>query len=238
MDAGRNLANGIFARPQFPGDRRPRIARAGGINQHAHGHAALDGAFERGDKLFSAGVVVKNISAERDGFFRGFNRGEHGGKRGVAVDERLDFVSRGERLRGDAADDAGDVLEMFRAFVFRFAEIFGDVAAEGFVDAELDGAAADAVDAERKIEQRAERGQSPDDGEPDRGGAGVAFVEQRVAGGEQAGEQVKARREVRPEAGDFFKPVHRRILLVEKIARREDFENGDPIGNRILFRHV
>ena len=198
-----------FCAPQFPGDRRERIARAGGINEHAHGHAALDGAFERGDEFFSARVVVENVGAERDGFFRGFNRGEHRWKRFVAVDQRLDFISRRERLRGDAADDAGDVLEMFRAVVLRFTEIFGNVAAESFMHAEFDGAAADAVDAEREVEQGTERGQKPDDGDPDCRGARVAFVEQGVAGGEQAGEQVKTRRDVRPEAGNFFKPVHR-----------------------------
>src|ERR1035437_4139320 len=111
IDAGRNLANGIFA-----------WCKAWVIG----GHAALDGAFERGDKLFSARVVVENVSAERDGFFRGFNRGEHGRKRFVAVDERFDFIPGGERLRDDAADDAGDVFEMFRAVVFRLAEIFGN----------------------------------------------------------------------------------------------------------------
>ena len=41
-----------------------------------------------------AGVVVKDVSAERNGFFGGFNRGEHRGKRRVAIDERLDFVVR------------------------------------------------------------------------------------------------------------------------------------------------
>ena len=43
------------------------------------------------------------------------------------------------------------ILQMFRAVVFRFAEIFRDRPAEGFMDAELDGAAADAVDAEREV---------------------------------------------------------------------------------------
>src|SRR5476649_1868346 len=112
---------------------------------------------------------------------------------------------------------------MFRAIVLGFAKIFRDVAAESFMDAELDGAAAEAVDAEREVEQGTERGQKPDDADPDRRGSRVAFVEQRVAGGEETGEQVEGRREVRPEAGDFFKPVHRRILLVEKNARREVF---------------
>src|SRR5476651_1572985 len=98
---------------------------------------------------------------------------------------------------------------MFRAIVLGFAKIFRDVAAESFVDAELDGAAAEAVDAEREVEQGTERGQKPDDADPDRRGARVAFVKQRVAGGEQAGKQIEGRREMRPKAGDFFEPVHR-----------------------------
>ena len=52
-EAGRNFAKGIFRVPQFAGDGRPRIARAGGVNQDADGDAALDGAGEGGDKLFA-----------------------------------------------------------------------------------------------------------------------------------------------------------------------------------------
>ena len=55
------------------------------------------------------------------------------------------------------------------------------------MDAELDGAAADAVDAKREVEQGAECGQQPDDADPDRRGTGVALVQQRMAGGEETG---------------------------------------------------
>ena len=106
---------------------------------------------------------------------------------------------------GDAADDAGDVFEMFRAVVFRFAEIFGNVAAESFVDAQLDGAAADAVDAEREVEKRAEHRQEPDDADPDCGGAGVALVEQRVDGGEQGGQKIEARRRGAARIGRLYR---------------------------------
>ncbi len=76
---------------------------------------------------------------------------------------------------------------MLRAVVFRFAEIFGDVAVESFMHAELDGAAADAVDAERKVKKRAERRNEPDEGDPDGRGARVALVEQGMNGGERRG---------------------------------------------------
>ncbi len=198
--------------PQFPGDGRPGIARAGGVNQHAHGDAAFDGVLEGGDKFLSAGVVVENIGAERDGFFGRGNRGEHGGKRGVAGDEGLEVVSRQERLAGDAADDAGNVLEVLGARGFRFAEIFRDGAAQSVMDAELDGAAADAVDAEGQVEQGTPDGHGPDDDDPDGGGAGVALMQQGVAGGQQTGQRVKSGGDVRPELLHDGVPVHRRVV--------------------------
>ena len=117
----------------------------------------------------------------------------------------------------DAADDAGDVLEMFRAVVFRFAEVFRDGAAEGFMHAELDGAAADAVDAERQVEQGAERGQRPDDAEPDGGGAGIALVQQRVAGGEQAASKSNPAARCGQNLSRSGVPVHVRGVSVEKL---------------------
>ena len=67
------------------------------------------------------------------------------------------------------------------------------------MDAEFDGAAADAVDAEREIKNRPDSGMSQTTPIQMCGGAGVAFIEQGVGGGEQAGEQIKPRGEVRPE---------------------------------------
>ncbi len=99
---------------------------------------------------------------------------------------------------------------MFSAFVLGFAEILRDRSAEGFVDGERQGAAADAVDAEREIKNRPEQRQKPDEAEPERGGAGIAFVQKGVKRGEQRGQKVEARRDVRPELGDFIEPVHRR----------------------------
>ena len=81
------------------------------------------------------------------------------GKAASPFNQRLDVVARRQRLPGDAADHAGKVLQVFRAVMFRLAEIFGNVAAESLVDRELDGAAADAVDAEREVEQGAQRRQ-------------------------------------------------------------------------------
>ena len=117
-------------------DRRPRVAGAGGINEDARLHAAPHGTFKGGDEFSSAGVVVENVGAKRDRCFRRFDRGQHGGKRLVAVDEGIDFVASGQRLRDHTADDAGKLLEMFRARVFRFAEVVRRGAAESAVDTE------------------------------------------------------------------------------------------------------
>ena len=110
------------------GDGRPRVARAGGVNQDAHGHSAFDGPTERGDKLLPAGVVVENITDQRNGFFCGFNRREHGGKCLVAVDERMDAVAGRQRLRDDATDNMREHFQMFRAIGLRFAKVFGNPA--------------------------------------------------------------------------------------------------------------
>jgi len=77
------------------------------------------------------------------------------------------------------------------------------------MDAQLDGAAADAVDPEHEVEEGAEHGQGPDDGDPDDGGAGVALVEQGMAGGQETADQVKSGRDVRPDER-IQMPVHRR----------------------------
>ena len=107
---------------------------------------------------------------------------------------------------------------MFGAFVFRFAEIFRDRAGEGFMHTELKGAAADAVDPEREIKHRAEHRHQPDDAEPERGGAGIALMEQGVNGSEQGGQKIEARSQMRPEPGNVLEPIHRPPSLWRKHA--------------------
>ena len=58
----RQKTRGVHAGvPQFVRDRRPRVARPGGVNQHAHFNAAADRPAKRLDELVSAGVVVENV---------------------------------------------------------------------------------------------------------------------------------------------------------------------------------
>ena len=205
----RQKAGGVHAGvPQFVRDWRPRVARPGGVNQHARFDAAADGAAKGLDELVSADVVVENVGRERNGFLRGFDGGEHGGKGLVAIDERLDFVAGGQRGRDDAADGAREHFQMFRSLVLRFAEVPGDGAAERFVDAECHGAAPDAVDAKHEIKNRAKQRQQPDESDPERRGAGFALVEQGMSRGEQGGQKIEARSQVRPEPGDLVEPVH------------------------------
>ena len=159
-------------------DGRPRIACAGGINQDAHGHPARDGAAQRGGELFSGRVVVEDVGGERDGFFGRFDGGEHGGKRLIAVDERLNVVAGGERERGDAVHHVREHFQMFRAGVFRFAEVVGHGPGESAMHAERDGAAADAIDAKHEVKYRSKSRHQPDDPDPKRCGAGITFVQQ------------------------------------------------------------
>ena len=132
---------------QLVGDGRPRVTRAGSVNQNAHGHPAPDGAAERVGKLFPARVIVENIGDQRNGFCGGLNCRQHGRKRFVAVDERMHMVAGGQRLLDDATDDAREHFQVCRAFVFRFPKVLGNPVVGGFVHAEQHGAAADAIDA-------------------------------------------------------------------------------------------
>jgi hypothetical protein len=161
-------------------DGRPRITRAGGINQDAHGDPAGDGASERGGELFAGFVVVENIGRERDGFLGRFDGGEHGGKRLVAIHQRLNLIVGCQWLRNNAADDAREHFQMFRACMFRFVEVLGDGAARRFFQAQRNGAAADAVDAEHEVKYRTKYRHQPDDADPKRRGAGITFVQQGV----------------------------------------------------------
>ena len=60
----------------------------------------------------------------------------------------MDLVAGRQRPGDHAVHHAREHLQMFRAGVFRFAEVFRDRAADGLMHPELKGASADAVDAE------------------------------------------------------------------------------------------
>jgi len=75
--------------------------------------------------------------------------------------------------------------------------------------AQQDRAAADAIDAEDEIQQRAAQRHEPDDADPQRGGARVALVKQRVAGGDQGKKKSERNQKVMPDAPKFSQQVHR-----------------------------
>ena len=112
-------------------------------------------------------------------------------------------------------DNTRELLEVLRFHGLGLTQIFRNGPAGDFMDTEGDGAAADAVDTEHEVEQGTKRGQRPDDTDPNCCSTGVAFVEQGVAGREQAGEQIKSGGEVRPESGNMFEPVHWRPYSTE-----------------------
>src|SRR5438105_14932283 len=86
---------------------------------------------------------------------------------------------------------------------------------DGFVDPERNSTAANPVDAESEIKNRANHRQEPDSSEPEGRGARIAFVEQRVNRGEQRGQKMKPRHQMRPEAGDCVEPVYTGNTLKE-----------------------
>src|SRR2546422_10202363 len=91
-----------------------------------------------------------------------------------------------------------------------FAQMLRNGADDGFMHSQRNGTAADAIDAERKIENRAKHRQEPDSSEPEGRGTRIAFVEQRVNRGEQRGQKMKAGYQVWPETGNCIEPVYRR----------------------------
>ena len=216
---GQKAGEGNPRAPQFMRDGRPGIARAGGVHQHAHGHPALDGALKRGDELLAGRVVVENVADEREGNLGRVDGGEHGGEGLVAVDERQDFVAGRERALDDAADHAGEQLQMFRAFVLRFTEVVRHRARDGLVHTEGKRAAPDTIDAEDEVDHRPDDRHEPDDPDPKCGGAGIALMEQGMTGGKQGGHEVEARHQMRPELGEVIEPVHRRLLSTEAGSR-------------------
>ena len=200
---------------QFASDGRPRVASSRGINQNAHCDFTSGSAGERIGKLFAAGIVVADVSDKRNGFCRGFNRGKHGRKGLVAIDERSHAVAGCQRLGDDAADDARQHFQVLHVGELRFAQAFRNGTDDGFMHAEQYSAAADAVHAEGEVENRAKNRQEPDSSEPECSGARIALVEQRVHRGEQRCQKMTACYQVRPELGNCVEPVYRRDVLKE-----------------------
>jgi len=51
--------------------------------------------------------------------------------------------------------------------------------------------------------------QKPDESQPERRGAGIAFVEQGMNRGKQGSQKIKACGQVRPIPGNLIEPIHR-----------------------------
>ena len=103
------------------------------------------------------------------------------------------MIARRQWLPDDTPDDARQHFEMLRAGGSRFTQMLRNGTAAGFMHSEGNGATADAVYAEREIQNRTQQGQKPDRSEPECSGARIAFMKQDVNRGEQRGQNVKAR---------------------------------------------
>jgi hypothetical protein len=84
--------------------------------------------------------------------------------------------------------------------------------------------AANAIDPEREIQQRTQRGHKPDDANPQRRSPGIAFVEQGMQGS-QDGSQNANDAQMRPKPGECFKAMHLPKTLWHAAVRREHFKN-------------
>ncbi len=90
----------------------PGIARAGGVNQHAHFHAPAGGVAQRSREGQADFVPVKDVSAEGDGLAGLLDRLQHGRVGLIPVDERLQPVARQQRPLHHAAHDADQHVEV------------------------------------------------------------------------------------------------------------------------------
>jgi len=81
---------------------------------------------------------------------------------------------------GDNRLTTREQFQVLRAFMLRLFQVFENWTAGGFVHAEYQRAAADAVDSQHEVEQRASAGINQMSN-PKRCGAAVTFVEQGVA---------------------------------------------------------
>ena len=140
---------------------------------------------------------------------RRFNCAEHGREGFVAVEKRLYAVARRQRLTDDATDHVCQLFQMLYAGGLRFTQMFRNGTDDGSLHSERNRTAADAVDAEREIQNWAKDGQKPDSREPKRRGTWISFMEQGVKRSEQRGQNIKACHQVRPEPGNCIQPVHR-----------------------------
>src|SRR5689334_17355176 len=97
---------------------------------------------------------------------------------------------------------------MLDAGGLRLAEMLCNGADHGFMHAERNGAPADAIDAEREIQNWATHGDKPDRDEPKRRGARIPLIQEGVNRGEHRHHRIQARGQVRPEPGEYVEPAH------------------------------
>src|SRR5215471_4747551 len=101
-----------FFPSQDPGNRRPRIVRAGGVDDYADLNTAPDRVSQGVSELLARFVAIKNVSGQRNRMSRLPNCIEHCRVRLIAVDERLDSVARQERARNEFIEGFSETIEM------------------------------------------------------------------------------------------------------------------------------
>jgi uncharacterized membrane protein YccC len=124
----------------------------------------------------SAGVVIKDVTDQRNGQLRRFYRGQHGRKGFVAVDQRL---TRFLAVSGSATTRLTTRAISFRCSVphTRARRGLAESVDRCSMHAEPQRPAADAVDSQNEVEQRTDRRHQPNEGDPKRCGAGITLVQ-------------------------------------------------------------
>jgi hypothetical protein len=96
---------------EHPGHTRPAVARADTVNQHADLDAAGHRSAERVDEPVGDLAVIEDVGGKRHTLSRAVDGLEHRRVRLIAVQERLDRVSRGKRRLRERGHERGQGSE-------------------------------------------------------------------------------------------------------------------------------
>ncbi len=169
--------------PERTQNRRPRVTRARGVNQHSHLDAAPLSLPQGARKLQPRFVPVEDISLERKCAAGLADGAQHGGIRFIAVNQRLDLIPHKQGPLHHAAHDPRQHVQMSGVAgqvamqLFRRARRLRRVGAIALkVLAQQGGLAPKPVDAKDEIRQGTNQRHQPDKADPPDGSARVPLV--------------------------------------------------------------
>lgn len=155
-------------------DARIEITGAQAIQQHPDRHAPPRCRAQGGRKLRARRIVAEDIRAHGDRTLGALNRGQHLRIGLIAAFQDGELVAAGQGALADLLVHRRQQCDIGG----RLGYCFAGGAGSGIIDpAQLQGAPGDTVNAEQKIEQRAEYRRQPHRADPPQRGAYIAFLQ-------------------------------------------------------------